>query len=200
MRRRQCKQGGQRSMFVGIPISIAIMTSMTAPAFAGEWDRFGVYVGLDGFSVESPHYENELDNDGSTTKSVDIPATGAVALYVGARLHPNFALEGEFDYVPEQRVKVGGSTVNSEPVYSGTVNGKIHFTTWRIQPYVLLGVGALGTSHTAETDLVGRFGVGCDFYVTKNWLFSVSTDYLIGSGNFDDYDQLLSGGGVQYRF
>jgi len=189
-----------RSLTFGALVLFCIASAGTA--FAEDFARSGGYVGLSAFGVSSPQAEDELD-DAIPFADVDIPATGGLGVYVGSRFHPHFSAEFEFDLVPDQDVEVNGSNAGNIKAYTGTASAKLYLLTGRIQPYLQGGGGVMhlgGSAAKSTTDFVGRVATGVDVYITENLVFDVSLDYLPAAGDLDDYDQVLYGAGIQFRF
>jgi outer membrane protein W len=101
-----------------------------------------------------------------------------------------------------------------------TLNLKLVLPTWRIQPYLLLGIGGafyqsegsvLGTNLFANDEwvLAGRVGGGIDFYLTRHLVLNVAATTVLTadevSSNFSAEDvgglnYVAVQAGLQYRF
>lgn len=182
------------------PAPIAVIALLLSlPAFAQDYGRDGFY---GGFDLLGGHYTDEPSN-------VDLDTTFAFDLYAGYRLHPNFALEGEFEMLTDTDVEVDGfGKVTELETWTLTANSKFFFTTDRVQPYVKFGMGLMegeldddfpGVDED-ETAFTVRLGGGLDYYATENIVVTGGLDYLIPTGDLDDFDYLTFGAGVQYRF
>jgi opacity protein-like surface antigen len=107
-------------------------------------------------------------------------------------------------------IEINGNTV--------TANAKILLPMWRVQPYLILGIGAsrvgladrfdLGVDES-ETATAGRMGVGGDIYITKNLLVFLEFSALLTSFDLNDPTDsssisllyyLSPQGGLQWRF
>ena len=89
----------------------------------------------------------------------------------GYRILPFLATEVEYEWIDEFDIKLFGTKAFSLEAQSLTANLKWIVPTWRIQPYLLTGVGftrwklkdkvGLDISETS-IDLAGRLGPGFD--------------------------------------
>jgi opacity protein-like surface antigen len=204
----------------GTPLTAAQNTSPTE-----NYGRPGPYVGV-GFAYGLEDFDlGNLQNGAN-----GLPGGGAVSLSAddspgfdiraGYRAHPNFAVEGQFQYFT-------GFDLNAKANYSGaeakvatldaltfTVNAKVYPLTGQFQPYGLLGIGMLrGNVDVTNTDIsrsdvvfATRIGVGMDFYATHHWVVNGEFCYLRASNDYD-FDGGKVGGslmpfvvGMQYRF
>ena len=94
---------------------------------------------------------------------------------------------------------------------AGTINTKGYLLTGRVQPFVLVGVGAMSvrgenspiSSNKSSQDdghLVARFGGGIDFYVTRHWVVSGQADYVYSATNLESTNYISVGFGAMYRW
>ena len=143
--------------------------------------------------------------------------TGGLRVKGGRRCHERFSVEVEVEWLDDFTAKldaVGNGKVNDisfSPVVGG-INVKGYLLTGRIQPFALLGVGAMSirTESTNTTGdlkasqdtglLVARFGGGVDYYVTRNWVLSGQADYVYSATNLKILNYISVGMGVFYRF
>lgn len=213
-RRRQDMDGRElgvqtmKSVFGLLLISAGLLAAL--PASAQDYDRSGFYIGYDALGVVSPIWEEDLDGPFS---NVDIPVDYAWAIYAGIRVLPALALELEFDSVPDQTIEISGARDVKAETWVATFNTKIFILQDRIQPYVVLGLGAqnvdLSRSLTGlggtkigpgESDFVGRVGAGVEYYLTEMIVVNVGFDEVIGTGALENVDLFTFGGGLQLRF
>jgi opacity protein-like surface antigen len=121
--------------------------------------------------------------------------------------------EGAYSY----DIVVAGATVSSLSTHGLVANTKLIVPTWRLQPYLGLGVGAqygnfdgdgsLDQLDTSRWDLVLRIGLGLDSYLSEHWIVNLElapsvrfADYgNIPSESTDNFSLTLSAG-IQYRF
>jgi outer membrane protein W len=78
-----------------------------------------------------------------------------------------------------------------------------------LQPFLLVGVGLthaefddkLGLGLSVEDEaFAARFGVGVDIYITERVLMNIDADYVMPTGNVEDFDYVGVRWGFQYRF
>ena len=108
-----------------------------------------------------------------------------------------------------------------------TANTKWIVPVWRVQPYLLIGVGfsswdvdrgAVGTllnsipstdidiKNGNQTNLAGRAGLGLDLYVTENIVINAQGQAVLTTikkpdlGDIDDLNYVGFSAGLQYRF
>lgn len=192
---------------------VAIASFLAAPAGAQDHGRSGPYLGAGVLGGSYTQAEDDLDDALSLfgLQGADVDdATVGFEVYGGYRIVPNFALELEFEMLPDTDISAFG-TASDLLTLDATGNGKVFLLTDRIQPYLLAGVGFMhaeletegpfGTSGTeSDTDFTARFGGGVDLYLTENVVLSVGADYLLPTGDLDGLDYVSYGGGLQYRF
>jgi opacity protein-like surface antigen len=176
--------------------STAVVLGAAGPAFAAdqEFGRSGPSVGVGAI------YAFEIFDDDSTVQGADNGF--GYDLKGGYRFNEYFALELRFEHLPD---------MNDVEIWQLDVSGKFYPFHGMVQPYLLTGVGL----HNVEDDRAGvgtgglgvdgmgvglRFGIGVDFYITRNWAIYVEGDYLLPTGGRSDYDAIPVGLGVLYRF
>lgn len=111
---------------------------------------------------------------------------------------------------PGKPAQIGTSgTVAELESLTGTVNVKVFLPLGRFQPFALAGVGVADIEQqdgsdvsvwVSETEAVGRFGGGADFYVTENVVLHFSLEYVLPAASLNDFDYMSYGAGLQYRF
>ena len=124
------------------------------------------------------------------------PDVGLDATF-GWRNSERIALELEFEWI-----------VNHDDVSLGSwlfgFNGKFYFLEERIQPYLILGAGAMwseipGALEFAD-DWAFRNGLGVDYYLNDHWAVSLETTFVWGVGDLWENYFLTGGVGLMYRF
>ncbi len=173
----------------------------------------GFYVGVGGSYVTDTFEDDFSDALGVDT---DIQESWGVNAVIGYRILPFLAAEFEYEWIDEFDIKVGGINALSVEAQAFTANLKWIVPTWRIQPYLLTGVGGarfkfkdklgLGFSDTT-TGFAGRLGVGLDVYITKHILVTVGANAVLSATDFtvagQDVEPIFYVGGqagIQYRF
>ena len=183
---------------IGLSTSLAIAQDIKEHS---EFARKGLYIGGGGiYAIE--------DFDGS---NISFDDSAGFNIRAGYRFHPHLAIEGLVERALKFDVKNGRGSVNT---WLGTVNAKAFALTGQIQPYGLLGIGAMnaatkgpvrlvdskGRASKSETDVAFRFGGGMDGYLTKDWVVNFEGAYVAGRRNVKAVDQIILSVGLQYRF
>ncbi len=176
----------------------------------------GFYVGVGG-SYVTDTFEDVLSD--ALGVSTDIKESWGVNAVLGYRILPFLAAEFEYEWIDEFDIKALGTTVASIETQAFTANLKWIVPTWRIQPYLLTGIGVarfkltdkvnpppLKVSETT-TDFAGRLGAGVDVYLTKHILLTVGASAVLTAIDFgpsgNEVDNIFYVGGqagIQYRF
>ena len=205
--------------FVQLFLVLSIALLFVFPAFAegdADYTRSGLYggVGILGASFRTldDQIANQIEPLGYGATEID-PALG-FELYLGYRLHPNFAVEAELEVIPEFDIDsdnpASAGTLAETEALTASVAAHLILPLGSWQPYVTAGIGvmnaevkdtlSLGGVEKDETDLVGRFGGGLDFYFTEHIVGRVSIDYYIPGDKLHELDYVSYGAGIQYRF
>lgn len=199
----------------------AIVTLAPIAIVADEDEGFahpGFYLGVGG-SYVTDTFENSVQDalaDAGIGVSIDVDESWGANAVVGYRLLPFLAIEAEYEWIDEFDIRGNGTTVASLEAQSVTGNLKWIVPTWRIQPYLLTGLGAtrweleddlgLGLSDT-RWDLAGRLGLGLDLYLTHHLLLTAGANAVLTDTSVDLLGHEIRpffyvGGqaGLQYRF
>ena len=210
------------------------------------FDRPGFYVGVGGTYQRNVFesriedvVQDELQGTLLADTKIDIDDSGGVNAVVGYRAWSWFALELQYEWIDEYEiagsVDLGPFGTQSGDLYSIeshtlTANTKWIIPFWRIQPYILAGVGYAvydvdrgsiydnplvepiltangvvvddGTHH----DFAARAGGGVDFYVTENIVVNAQASVVLTTlekpeiGDIDDLNYIGFAAGLQYRF
>lgn len=196
-------------------IAIIFFLLLISPALSQEYDygRSGAYVGVNIVGGFYTRFEDELEDQLSAigyVVSVDMDDGVGFGVYGGYRVHPHFAVEVEFEMLPDVDVGIDGLGDFFEiETWTLTANGKVFLLTGRTQPYLLAGLGVMevdaedtvgvGVSVT-DSDFALRFGAGLEFYVTESVVGSAGIDYVLPTGDVEYLDYVSIGVGIQYRF
>jgi len=146
----------------------------------------GLYVGVGGVYVFED-FAKDLEDVGVRRDN-----GGGVDVRAGYRFHPAVAAELAFNWLTPD--------VDAESIWTVTANGKLYSTalTGRIQPYGILGVGVITSG---RTNVIGRFGLGLETYITRHFLLSFEAAFMKPGGSFDnDFDYIPLTLAGQYRF
>lgn len=150
-----------------------------------DYGRSGVYLELDGH-VMIPVFRH--GRSGSVS--------GGPGARAGWRVAGPFAVELQYQW---------NAKFDTDPANLITVNGKVLILTdRRIQPFVRVGVGAIFGNTPAYSDMkssfVARFGLGADYWVTKNWAATLFGDFVLPTDHFAYLTHFSIGTGLRYRF
>jgi opacity protein-like surface antigen len=173
----------------------------------GDYDRNGFYVG-GGPTLGVDLFEEDAE-DALDHPAIDVePSFGAIA-QLGYRIHPHFSAEAEFEWLDSFDLTVGGEDVFEIETWIVTGNAKGYLLTGSIQPFALVGVGAMGVEENdsvgaglsqSATDLAFRFGAGVDLYLTRRFVMDLGVDYVYATGGVKNFDYISVGFALQYRF
>ena len=212
--------------------ALALLLALAPGVAAGDdgFGRRGFYVGVGG-AAGIDFFEDDIEDAfGGINLGVDVDTSPAVNARAGYRIASWFALEAMYEWLDEFKVELDsigmggpgvavGATLLDYTTHTITLNAKLIIPTWRIQPYLLLGLGAqrfiadsdipgLGGFDLSEKGwaFAGRPGAGVDLYITKNFLVNVEVSGVLATTGIDtipslgDFFYLSVGGGIQYRF
>jgi opacity protein-like surface antigen len=189
-----------------------------------DYDRRGWFAGLQGVYAREDY---DVDREEKTIQSrTPFPIefslknhdAGGVRGKFGRRCHSRFSVEFEMEWLDDfagEVVNLSNGEVASDINFStiaGTINTKGYLLTGRVQPFVLVGVGAMSVRgdakdsgsgvKTSQDDghLVARFGGGIDFYVNRHWVVSGQADYVYSTTNLESTNYISVGFGAMYRW
>ena len=184
----------------GFTLVAALTLMATAAGAQSDFGRNGVYAGLAG---SLGVYVSEDDIGGNT--DID-PAVGLNAR-LGYRLHPHVAAEGEFEWLSEADVEVGGSNAGTIEAWTFMAGLKVFALPDRLQPYLGLALGGMvaeaesGPLDNTESSFALRVGGGLDVYITRNIYGNFGISYVIPTDDMlDELDYVSFGWGLGYRF
>lgn len=162
------------------------------------WERQGPYVGAGGLAM--------FTNSGPLHRgvSVDDDTGRGFNVRLGIRTTSWFALEVMYEQVSNFDVSRGSKTKKASGWF-WSLNGKGYLmTTKRLQPYGLVGVGALSIRPNIISRRTGfgmRFGAGIDYHITESIVVNAEGGYALGLGTqVEDYGYGVLGAGVTYRY
>jgi opacity protein-like surface antigen len=185
------------------PAQIIDDDTLPPPLPSKRYDQRGAYFGLGAlYAVEtfdsSVPIDLDIDIDGANTGGLDVRAGYRASSRIAGELlfqyYDQFGLEYTLPGEPTVKEFFGG--------WSLTGNAKLFALQGRIQPYAVLGLGALVLDREAGNDaaFAARFGAGLDFYLTPHWVLDTELGYVLPTGSLSDFPILAIGLGAQYRF
>lgn len=205
---------------------ISFFVLVTGSASAGDFDRFGVYASVGGVYAFDL-YEKEVEDAFDGEVEVDIEESAGVTARLGVRLLSALAVELHYEWVDDYDIDLRDtlspvtSTI-SLAQHTLTANAKVYLPFWRVQPYILAGVGfqqleadgavQLGRlslqQKYSDIVLAGRVGLGLEVYLTEHIAvfgegLAVLTDTEIQLQDGSDIENLFYAGGsagLVYRF
>jgi len=195
-----------RVRFRGGVFALGFLLVLLAHSAAGadtDFTRPGGYIGFGGvYAVDGSAIRVEIENSmGLSTR-------------LGYRFTPNLAFEGQFEWID-------GFDIVADPghrleTWSLTGNLKGLLMTGRIQPFGILGMGALRTrfvdagnglpspfdtfSNVTRAGFAMRFGAGVEFYVSRNIVVSLDVGYVLPTGSVQDLGYGSFAFGTLWRF
>jgi opacity protein-like surface antigen len=189
--------------------------------------RSGPYVSLAGVYVTDAFedaFENIIDSAFDVPIGVGLEDSGGLDARLGYRLASWFAAEVQYEWVDRfdvdlsvSGVPVGHASMNGHTL---TANAKLIAPIWRIQPFLLIGIGGSVfefEDHTAgnlfggsgtNLSFAGRAGIGIDFHLTESIVLNTEGAVLATTSDFgapdvfdmDDLYYVSVSAGLQYRF
>ena len=180
-----------------------VLSALAAPLAARAQDDFGrtgPYLGLAGSLGIYTRIENELDDLGI---DVDVEEPLGANARVGYRFHPHVSAEAEVEWLSDADIDVdGGGTAGNFQTITSTANAKAFLLTGRVQPFALIGLGAMvaEAGGDAEWDFAARFGLGGDIYITRNFYAALDVSYVLPVDDVEKLDFVSIGWGFGYRF
>jgi opacity protein-like surface antigen len=179
-----------------------------------EWLRDeNAHLDANGQAPQPPNGRGFIINEYSTTNFIGFSAAG------GYRVTGRIALEAAFDWFrADLYTDASNISSPSEPVrfklirdelrvWAATVDTRLYGLKGRFQPYLLVGIGALGTTPVDRhgeleraAGFTSRFGAGIETYVTE-WLgVDVGISYFLTTGDTRHSDLAQFGVSVVHHF
>jgi hypothetical protein len=203
-----------------IPFAAVAALVCLVPQIALAQDGFGrrgFYLGVGG-QAGIDLFEDAIED--VTGGSVTIDPTAGVSARLGYRLFSWFAIEGYYEWMNNFKTNISVGLIDGSLNYTThtvTANLKFLIPTWRVQPYLVLGVGGqhfdlednvfAGLFDDKGWAFAGRPGLGLDLYITKNVVLNAEVAGVLATSepknigtNITDLFYLSAGAGIQYRF
>jgi len=201
----------RRIVFLGALCALIVPAAASA---AGDFDRFGPYVGINA-AWGYPLFEDEIrDVTGDSAATVD-PSWGLDAR-LGLRLFSFLAIEGQYEWMDDFEANIPSFGPAATAHITGntfTGNLKLYIPIWRIHPYALAGIGftkykiEAGPTTVKQDLFAGRVGGGADVYLTEKVALNAevaalltANDLEFNSNSFSSLNYLSVNFGLMYRF
>lgn len=175
-----------------------------------EFARMRPYASL---GVAVAHYTDKpekLLREPGSSDDVDVIAAVGADLRIGVRIHKYLSTELQLQRFPKTRVERDGLKLFEVDAWSLTGNAKGHFTTGRLQPFVLVGVGQLharvkdisATDEVTGSDnsIAVRFAGGIDLNLNDYLALTVEFGGLVPTGDLKRLQQFNFATAIQTRF
>jgi opacity protein-like surface antigen len=205
--------GSLRSWIV-VGVALAAAPAAAAPP---DYGAPGLYVGAGTSFVRNELAEEQVDEILPPGVDVDVDDTWGVRGLLGYRFFSSLAGEVEYEHVGGFDVSAFGTDFARVRADVVTANLKAILPLWRVQPYLLAGVGGARWDFDDEfglglpdgdTALVGRLGGGIDFHLTRRLVLDAGADVVLsdasldvpGAGDIDFLGYFTLGASLQYRF
>ena len=201
--------------WIALGISLGIASTAAAGA-AADFGARGFYVAAGGSYTQNELVEEQLEDGVSPGIDLDVDDTWGARGVFGYRILPFLAAELEYEHVGRYDVSVSGGDVARLRANVLTVNVKTLLPLWRVQPYLLVGIGGaqwrfddeLGIDLPEdETEFAGRAGAGVDLHLTPRLVLDAGADVVLSStdsiplaSDVDFLGYTTVGVALQYRF
>jgi opacity protein-like surface antigen len=205
--------GSLRSLVV-LGIALAAAPAAAAPP---HYRASGFYLGAGTSFVRNELAEEQVDEILPPGVDVDVDDTWGVRGIFGYRLFSFLGAEVEYEHVGAFDVSAFGTDLARVRADVVTANLKAILPLWRVQPYLLAGIGGARWGFDDEigvglpdgdTAVAGRLGAGIDFHLTRRLVLDAGADVVLSDASLDvpgvsdvDYlGYLTLGASLQYRF
>ena len=124
------------------------------------------------------------------------------SIRAGYRILPRLGLEAMAEW---HRFESIFPTTPEFDTWVATANARLYLTEGRIQPNIVLGIGAIMTRGVGNevsdfNDVAMRVGFGLDIYIYEGLAFIAQTDYVAALDNIKYINYFSVGIGLQYKF
>lgn len=204
---------GLRRLAMALLLSAFMLPS--AATAAGDFDRFGFYVGLNG-AFGYPLFEDQVQDALGPTAELDY--TWGLNTRAGLRLLSFLAIEAQYEWMKGFEIKTPDPLPDVDIMgHTLTGNLKFYIPVWRVEPYLLAGFGftnykfePAGGSGFSDTFFAGRLGAGADIYITEHWAINAEATALLTASelqgivsnlnNLSSLHYISASVGLMYRF
>jgi outer membrane protein W len=171
--------------YIGLAAALLVCL-VTRPARAdGEFGRSGPYIGVG--ASRSLNLVEAFLSDNPELSNIKVDDNWGVNARAGYRLASWFAVEGEYEWLDDYNMSLGGIQFGAIGFQTATANLRFIGPFGRFQPYLLLGAGGLfirteDKFHALNVDSVafaGRVGLGIDVYLTEHLLLNFGAESIL---------------------
>jgi len=225
--------------FVVLAAGLVILSAPVLGFAADDpFDYSGPYIGVSGV-YQRNFFESRIEDllDDAVTGSVSLSMgdSGGLGTLVGYRLNSVFAAEMQYEWVDSYDIEGSVDASPTLSLYSMTGhtltgNAKLIVPFWRVQPYLVVGVGvsifdvdmgelfddpiagpALASAgieieNGTRTSFAGRAGLGLDIHLTDHITITAQGQVVLTTlkepdlGDITDLNYLGISAGLRYRF
>lgn len=202
------------------------------------FDYSGPYLGVSGVyqkNVFESRIEDLLDDAVPGSVSLSMGDSGGLGALVGYRLNSVLAAELQYEWVDSYDIEGSVDDSPTLSLYSMTGhtltgNAKLIVPFWRVQPYLVVGVGVsifdvdmgelfndpiagpalasagIEVENGTRTSFAGRAGLGLDIHLTDHITINAQGQVVLttlkkpGLGDITDLNYLGFSAGLRYRF
>ena len=177
----------------------------------GEYSRPGPHASLQVvFAV--PTWEDTLRGQLAVAAPAAAPAdlsmSGGIDLRVGYRFHERVAAEMGFDWVSAYGISQLGVDTGEAANWMYYVDAKLFLATEKLQPFLLLGMGAYHLDYAVRgtpvfldaTSFSPRLGGGVDYHIDYRFGLTAELDYVIGTRQLVNRDRVTVSVGAFFRY
>jgi opacity protein-like surface antigen len=194
------------ALFVLVPLVLLVPTASQADDF----DRPGAYIGLNAVYAIDLFQDQIFSAFGVPPGTIDVSNSPGLNARVGLRGFSWIAIEAQYEWVQDMEVKLGAPfnlPIANVRQHVITGNLRLFLPIWRIQPYILGGIGAayVGIDATSEAKAIasllgqpivgqsnwgfaGRLGAGFDIYITKHIALNIEGTGVLSTTSFSTSD------------
>ena len=203
-------------LLVALLVSAPLLVSVPRPALAQDDDEEAADEDLDAEEEEG----DDEDGGGYARTGLYLRGSGQVAAWTSTRgflfapeveWQPDFGLDATVGWRESERLALELEfewVINHEDVSLGSwlfgANAKFFFSESRLQPYLIVGAGAMWSEVPGALDFADdwafRNGLGLDYYIDDHWALSFETTFVWGVGDLWENYFLTYGVGLMYRF
>lgn len=203
--------------------AVLLMSTFAAPSVrADDFEPFG-YLNI-GASRSAAVFDETLDDaftSPGAPASSHIGDTWGANAHAGYRFHKFLAAELEYEWLRQLNMRINGVDIGSLMTQVATANLKVVAPFGAVEPYFLVGVGAIFTSLDKTSSpfqdydvrtpaFTMKFGAGIDWWLTKNFSLNLGAEVVTNSakvtgppgttGDGEGVDYLAGQFGFGFRF